>query len=150
MQVGLITFDRNATEQVAPTQDRYQVRAGLARAQLGPGTAIGEAVFLGLQAVAAATSGAAQGPAAGRKVLLSDGGKNGGRTTLEAATATAARAARIPVSTSAFRTPDGTVTIGGQTIPVPADYGALRALANDSGGRPLRRREPGPATQRLP
>jgi len=103
----------------------------LRQAQLGPGTAIGEAVFLCLQAAQGATTpGAAS---AARVVLLNDGANNAGRTPEQAA---AARATHVPVSTIAYGTPAGTVTIGGQTIAVPADYTALRALAQDSGGHP--------------
>ncbi len=124
-------MDRNAAEQVAPTQDRNAVQSALRQAQLGPGTAIGEAVFLCLQAAqGASTPGAAS---AARVVLLSDGANNAGRTPEQAA---AARATHVPVSTIAYGTPAGTVTIGGQTIAVPADYTALRALAQDSGGHP--------------
>ncbi len=131
VQVGLVTFDRNAAEQGAPTQDRNAVQTGLRQAQLGPGTAIGEAVFLCLQAAQATQPGA---PSTDRVVLLSDGANNAGRTPEQAAAA--ARAAHVPVSTIAYGTPAGTVTIGGQTIAVPADYTALRALAQDSGGHP--------------
>ena len=102
------------------------------QAQLGPGTAIGEAVFLCLQAAQGASTPGA--PSTARVVLLSDGGNNAGRTPEQAAAA--ARAAHVPVSTIAFGTPAGTVTIGGQTVAVPADYTALRALAQDSGGHP--------------
>jgi len=102
----------------------------LRQAQLGPDTAIGEAVFLCLQAAQGATTpGAAS---AARVVLLSDGANNAGRTPEQAAAA--ARAAHVPVSTIAYGTPAG--TIGGQTIAVPADYTALRALAQDSTGHP--------------
>ncbi len=132
VQVGLVTFDRNAAEQVAPTQDRNAVRTALRQAQLGPGTAIGEAVFLCLQAAQATTHPGA--PSTARVVLLSDGANNAGRTPEQAAAA--ARAAHVPVSTIAYGTPSGTVTIGGQSIAVPADDTALRALAQDSGGHP--------------
>lgn len=86
--------------------------AGAAR----PGTAICEAVFLG-PAGSCSSATAATTPGYHHR------GDCGTRRP-------------IPVSTIAFGTPDGTVTIGGQTNPVPADYSALRDLADDNGGRP--------------
>ncbi|MCU1535993.1 MAG: von Willebrand factor type, partial [Humibacillus sp.] len=41
----------------------------------------------------------------------------------------------VPVSTIAYGTPQGTVTVGGQLIPVPVDVNALAGLAQAAGGR---------------
>jgi Ca-activated chloride channel family protein len=46
----------------------------------------------------------------------------------------AAKQAGVPISTIAFGTPDGVVTIRGQSIPVPADPASMAQIASDSGG----------------
>ena len=96
---------------------------------LGPGTAIGDAVETSLAALG--ESRGSKIPA--RVVLLSDGGNTVGEGIATAAAN--AKVDGVPVSTIAYGTPDGTVTIEGQTIPVPADVDALRSLAVDSGGK---------------
>lgn len=129
LAVGVVSFDRTATVLTAPRQDHSLAVRAVAGLQAGPGTAIGDAVLLSLSALAAhppGTSGAA------RIVLMSDGGNNAGAT--PQAAATTARAAHIPISTIAFGTPQGTVTLEGQVIPVPADYPALADLATSTGG----------------
>jgi Ca-activated chloride channel family protein len=63
---------------------------------------------------------------------MSDGSNTVGRS-IEQAIA-AANTAKVPVSTIAFGTPNGTVTYEGQTIPVPADDAALAQIANQTGG----------------
>jgi Ca-activated chloride channel family protein len=71
--------------------------------------------------------------AGGTVVLLSDGDTTVGRSEDDAAR----RAAElgVPVSTIAFGTPDGTVTVGIQTVRVPVDAEALRRVAETTGGR---------------
>jgi Ca-activated chloride channel family protein len=66
-------------------------------------------------------------------VVLSDGASTTGRP--DDTAAQRARAARIPVSTIAFGTPGGTVVLGGETLTVPPDGPALRAIADATGGR---------------
>ncbi|HET9443965.1 MAG TPA: hypothetical protein VFO65_11615, partial [Acidimicrobiales bacterium] len=83
---------------------------------------------------AAPTDQGAGGPAEGAAiVLLSDGVTTVGRDT--AGAARAAAAAGIPVTTIAFGTDDGTVTVAGRTIPVPADPDAMAAVAEATSGR---------------
>jgi Ca-activated chloride channel homolog len=131
--VGLVTFAGGASMVVAPTQDHAQVRAAIDGVRLGPGTAIGEAVFSSLAGIAAVGDDSAGEPTPARIVLMSDGSNTGGRSPEDAARA--ATAAGVPVSTIAYGTADGTVTINGQTLRVPADADALRALAQGTGGQ---------------
>ncbi|MGH9285592.1 MAG: VWA domain-containing protein, partial [Acidimicrobiales bacterium] len=66
-------------------------------------------------------------------VVLSDGASTAGRP--DAIAAQRARTAGVPVSTIAFGTAAGTVVLGGETLPVPPDGPALRAIADATGGR---------------
>jgi Ca-activated chloride channel family protein len=129
-RLGLITFDGNARVLVAPTTDHAQVSQAIAGLVLGPRTAAGEAVYTALDTLAASNAG--QNDAA-RIVLMSDGATTSGRPV--ALAAEAARVAKIPVSTIAFGTDAGTVTIQGRTIPVPVDRDAMRSLAQTTGGK---------------
>ncbi|MEV0408937.1 VWA domain-containing protein [Actinoallomurus sp. NPDC050550] len=131
--VGLISFCGDASAVVAPTIDRDAIANGIDGLQLCKSTAIGEAVFTALQSIRSFDSRAGQDPPPGHIVLMSDGDNTSGRSTIEAAAA--AKAAKIPVSTIAFGTPGGTVTIDGETVPVPPSKTTLRNLAVDTGGK---------------
>jgi Ca-activated chloride channel family protein len=77
--VGVVTFDGRARLAISPTTRLDAVRRTIAREPtLGEGTAIGEAVFLGLDAIADAATRAENeesegAPPVGTIVLLSDG-----------------------------------------------------------------------------
>lgn len=134
--VGLVAFSGSASVVVAPTQDHAAVRSGVERLELGPSTAIGEAVFSSLQGIASVDgglSGVEEEPAPARIVLMSDGTNTTGRSPADAAAA--ATAAGVPVSTIAYGTADGTITVNGQTQPVPVDVESLRTLAEGTGGQ---------------
>ncbi|GAA4992849.1 VWA domain-containing protein [Kineococcus glutinatus] len=133
-EVGLVSFAGTASVQVAPTDDRAAVVEAIRRLQLGQGTAIGEAVAASV-ATATQVAGQAQGEGAApaRVVLLSDGSNTQGRS-LEDAVGVAASAG-VPVSTIAYGTADGTVTVDGQTVRVPVDADALAQLAAATGGQ---------------
>jgi Ca-activated chloride channel family protein len=139
IDLGLVAFDGGARLLVSPTTDRNTVLNAIEGLETGPGTAGGEAIYTALDAITAAlnpgstTDTAATGkrlPAA--IVLLSDGVTNKGRSILQAAQAAAD--AGVPVSTIAFGTPSGTVTVDRQTIPVPADNATMAKVAKISGG----------------
>lgn len=132
--VGLVAFAGSARLAVPPTPDREAVRTGIEALALGPGTAIGEAVYTSLDGIAAADVGTSgvEGPPPARVVLLSDGTNTEGRS--PEAAAEAARAAGVPVSTIAYGTPAGQVEVDGRSIPVPVDVDALAALAGATGG----------------
>ena len=133
VNVGLVTFAGSARVRVTPTTDRQQVQDAIESAALADGTAIGDAIDASLDALAdvpPAPDGAAV-PAA--IVLLSDGS-----TTMGVPNTSAARNAvdaGVPVSTIAFGTPNGTVTLNsGQVVSVPVDARALALIAQTTGG----------------
>lgn len=130
--VGLVAFDGSASLVVAPTTNHQAVDNGIRNLQVGPATAIGEAVFRSLEAVANFDQQADTNPPPARIVLLSDGANTAGRSPEQAAEA--ALAANIAVSTIAYGTPEGTVEVNGQLIPVPVDGPALERLAKTTRG----------------
>lgn len=135
INLGLVSFGGSASVLVPPTLDRDAVGTAIDKLQLEESTAIGEAVYRCLEAITTfgqtATARGDQAPPA-RIVLLSDGANNKGRSVTSAAAA--AKKAGVQVSTIAFGTDNGTVSYGGETIPVPADKAALAQLARDTGG----------------
>jgi Ca-activated chloride channel family protein len=136
INLGLISFARNANVLVAPTLDREPVKKAIDGLHLANYTAIGEAIFSSLDAIrvfAQATTAKGDKPPPARVVLLSDGSNTTGRS-IPAAIA-AARAAHVQISTIAFGTPNGTVTgENGEQVPVPADTAALSEIAAQTGG----------------
>jgi Ca-activated chloride channel homolog len=133
INVGLVLFNGNASLVVSPTTDRDAVSRGIDSAQLGERTAIGEAIYTCLDALKQlpAVKGV-QVPA--RIVLMTDGTTNAGRSNDEAAAAAAK--AKVPVSTIAFGTDSGTITIPQEpvAIPVPVDHAALQDISKTTGG----------------
>jgi Ca-activated chloride channel family protein len=130
--VGLVAFDGSASVVVAPTTDHQVVDTGIRNLETGPATAIGEAVFSSIEAIAGFDEQAGTNPPPSRIVLLSDGANTAGRSPEQAAQA--ALAAHIAVSTIAYGTPEGTVEVNGQLIPVPVDGPALEQLAKTTRG----------------
>ena len=136
MNVGLVAFDGVARIVVPPTQDRREVQQAIAALQLGPSTAIGEAIFAGLEAVEMVPPAEdEEEPAPGRIVLMSDGETTVGRPNEMGAEAAAE--AGVPVSTISFGTPDGEIVLEEEPLPVPVPVspGPLRDVADITGGR---------------
>jgi Ca-activated chloride channel family protein len=144
--VGVVTFDGRARLAISPTTRLDAVRRTIDREpSLGEGTAIGEAVFLGLDAIddaivrsrnEAEDPGTAVEPV-GTIVLLSDGDTTQGRPNDEAASE--ARDRNVTVHTIAFGTDGGSIVdpLGGGRIPVPVNRQALEQLAYQTDGRAL-------------
>jgi Ca-activated chloride channel homolog len=126
--VGLVSFNQGASVVVPPTTDHEALVAGLDRLHTRPQTAIGEAVFTSLQAIANLDPQAADDPPPAHIVLLSDGGNTTGRPVEQAAQA--ALDAHVPVSTIAYGTADGRLG----NLPVPVDTNVLRQLADSTKG----------------
>jgi len=141
VRVGLISFNGSATIQVTPTTDHDEVRDAVDRLELAESTAIGEAIFAGLDAIEIAQSDqVAAAEEAGEElppsqlVVMSDGETTAGRPDVEAAQA--AFDAGIPVSTIAFGTQGATIDIPGEgPVDVSVNEQALEAIADSTGGR---------------
>jgi len=131
--VGLVSFSGTAALVVPPTQDHAKVTQAVQDLTLDNGTAIGEAVFTSLGALKLLPGAPGLPAPPARIVLLSDGSNTVGRPVEQGVSA--ARDAGVPVSTIAFGTREGTVTIMRQTISVPVDREALQALADGTGGK---------------
>jgi Ca-activated chloride channel homolog len=143
--VGVIGFDGVARNLISPTTRIEAVRrvidGSINHSGLGEGTAIGEAVFLGIDAIEASGEETEDRPptseeAVGTIVVLSDGETTMGRSNDEAATA--ARSAGVPVHTIAFGTDAGTIMDPFEgAIPVPVNEDALAELARQTDGKAL-------------
>jgi Ca-activated chloride channel family protein len=148
--VGVVGFDGTARHLISPTTRidavRRVIEDSIDHGSLGEGTAIGEAVFAGIEAIesSAETGGesdaevapSSSGEAVGTIVVLSDGETTMGRSNDEAATA--ARSAGIPVHTIAFGTDAGTIQdpFAGE-VPVPVNEEALAELARKTDGKAM-------------
>lgn len=130
--VGLVSFSGRAGVVVPPTRDHAAVAAAVQGLELDEATAIGDAVLASLEAVSSVAVAPGAEPPPARIVLLSDGTNTAGRSLEDAAEQ--ARSQGVPVSTIAYGTPDGTVRVGGELIPVPVDADALERLAESTDG----------------
>jgi len=136
VRVGLESFSRSAQVITSPTVDHKAVSDGIDRLLLGTGTATGDAIYTALDALAAAndTAGASATQKGGSAiVLLSDGVPTVGRPVLGAAQDAANQG--VPISTIAFGTADGTVTVQGRMISVPADPDTMASIAETTNGK---------------
>lgn len=135
LNVGLVSFNGVAQIKVPPTQDHGQLKAAIDQLRLGERTAIGEAIFASLDAISAApAAGEDEEPIPARIVLMSDGSTTVGRPDAQASAT--AKKAGVPVSTIAFGTPGGTITIEGEPEPVSVavNSAALAEIANATDG----------------
>lgn len=141
INLGLIAFGGSALVLVSPTTNREATIAAIDKLQTIERTAIGEAIFTALQAIAtvgAVIGGADSAPPA-RIVLLSDGKENM-PTNPDAPKGafTASRTAKdqgVPISAISFGTPHGRVNLDGMDLQVPVADDTLKSVAELSGGK---------------
>jgi len=133
LNLGLVAFSGVAQVLVSPTTDHALLKRNIDNLELGPRTAIGEAIFASLNSIASVATEPGQAPPPGRIVLMSDGETTVGRANDLAVKA--ASDAKVPVSTIAFGTDDGYVVVEGRNIPVPVNRDALAQIADATGGR---------------
>ncbi len=140
LNVGVVSFAGTANVLVTPTQDHFAARTAVQNLQLSESTAIGEAIFTSLNALANAPADETGTQPPARIVLLSDGETTVGRPDAEAVDA--AKTAGVPVSTIAFGTKDGyivyddprTPVVESDPVKVPVGDENLRAIADATGG----------------
>lgn len=134
-KIGLVGFDDSGHTLAPPTTDHQSVIDALGRLQRGHGTAAGEGLFTALDDIKAATQDNAitSDRPYSAVVLLADGGNTIGRSLTDAAQAAADQ--KVPVFAIAYGTPDGTVDLGGQTVPVPSDPQSMADVARATGGQ---------------
>ncbi len=139
-RVGVVSFASAARLALPPTDDRTLVHTALADLVPGQGTAIGDAVELSVRtALKQRTTDGKVPPTA--VLMISDGARDGGRTT-PATAAQHAKTAHIPIYTIVLGTQNGVVhdTVPGGfrvDIKVPPSPQTLREISQVSGGRSL-------------
>jgi len=131
VSLGLVSFAGTAQVVVPPTAEHALLINAVERLGFRSQTALGEAIFASLEALATTLERRSEAPPAG-VVLMSDGASTAGRPESEAIRQ--AVAARVPESTIAFGTRVGTITVEGGEQPVPVDGTALRRIARETGG----------------
>ena len=146
VEVGLISFSGTVNVDQQPTLDRQRVARSIERLELNESTAIGDALYAGVNVLTSALDSNGDGDSGGEPqaspdsspgviVLMSDGETTFGRDTAEGGQIAAD--ANVPVFTIAFGTPRGEITdpATGQVIPVPAQPESLADVAEVSGGQ---------------
>ena len=132
--VGLVSFSRTAVVKVSPTKDHQQVLNAIDTLELGEGTAIGDAIVASLEAIKTVPADEEGTPPPAVIIVMSDGKTTYG--TPDVVATNRATAAGVTVSTIAFGTPEGTITLPSERSPVavPADREALARIAEATGG----------------
>ena len=141
INVGLVSFNGSAIVNVPPTTDRLAVKQAIDGLELKEKTAIGEAIYSSLEAIKLAPKAADDKEAVpARIVLMSDGSTTVGRP--DAIASREAKRQNVPVSTIAFGTDHGSITIAnpngsGEMVTQEVDVNteALQDIADDTGGK---------------
>jgi Ca-activated chloride channel homolog len=135
-RLGVISFNTRAEQVSEPTTDRAQVLSAIDALDIQGGTAMGDGLRLGIDAIRAPVVGTDGKPRRlpGAIVLLSDGASTTGEDPRKAASD--ARRFKIPIYAVALGTQDGMLRQpDGSMSPVPPDTATLETIARTTGGR---------------
>ena len=132
VRVGLVAFDETARVIIPPTTSKTVLDRAVDRLSLGPGTAIGEAIYTSMDLLESDVAADAK-DAGGSIVLMSDGDTTTGRP--EGPAAREAQRRGVKVNTVAFGTDHGSVVVDFIPVPVPVDREALRDIAETTDGK---------------
>ena len=117
-----------------PSTDRGMVLRMIGLLQPTKGTAMGDAITIGLSTIAQApTNGNNDHPAPALMIMLSDGTNTVGSDPLMAAQTAAQQ--KVPIYTIAFGTANGYVDLNGQRQNVAPDKSMLNQIAKVTGGK---------------
>ena len=138
MNLGIVSYAGTAQLLVSPTPDRSLATNAIDHLDLAQRTATGEGIYAAIQSIKNirdVLGGKDAAPPA--RIILESDGKQTVPTDLDDPRGgfTAARKAKeegIPISTISFGTPNGTVDIEGQNIPVPVDDASGRGARVDA------------------
>ncbi|OBI83593.1 VWA domain-containing protein [Mycobacterium sp. E740] len=140
INLGVIAYAGTATVLVSPTTNRDASKRAIDNLQVADRTATGEAIFTALSSISTvgAVIGGGDSPPPARIVLFSDGKETVPSNPDNPKGAfTAARAAKdqgVPISTISFGTPNGSVEVNNERVPVPVDDSGMKKIAQLSGG----------------
>ncbi|RAV15768.1 hypothetical protein DQP55_06365 [Mycolicibacterium sp. GF69] len=140
INLGVIAYAGTATVLVSPTTNRDASRRAIENLQVADRTATGEAIFTALSSISTvgAVIGGGDTPPPAHIVLFSDGKETVPNNPDNPKGAfTAARAAKdqgVPISTISFGTPNGSVEVDNERVPVPVDDEGMKKIAQLSGG----------------
>jgi Ca-activated chloride channel family protein len=135
-RLGLVSFNTRAEQASEPTTDRAQVLRAIDGLETQGGTAMGDGLRLGINAIRAPVTGTDRRPQRlpGAIVLLSDGASTKGEDPRKVAAD--AKRFKIPIYAVALGTPDGMLRQpDGSMSPVPPDTATLESIARQTGGR---------------
>lgn len=130
--VALVSLSGNPATRLGPTTDRGFANRAIDGLALQDSTAIGDAIYTALSAIAMAPRAGDGSVAPGAIVMLSDGMNTAGRSPLQGAAE--ARKAEVPIYTIAYGTENGSVDLDGKRERVPPDRELMQQIAQNSGG----------------
>jgi Ca-activated chloride channel family protein len=135
-RLGVISFNTRAEQISEPTTDRSQAMRAIDALKVQGGTAMGDGLRLGIQAIRTPVIGVDGRPhrLPGAIVLLSDGASTKGEDPRKVAAE--AKKYKIPIYAVALGTQNGTLKLkDGSSTPVPPDVSTLESIARETGGQ---------------
>ena len=134
--VSVVSLSGSPSSLSPPTTDHAMILQAIKSLDFENGTAIGDAINVGISTIAQAPAGNGDStPAPALMILLSDGGNTKGTDPIEAARSAADN--KVPIYTIAFGTMSGYVDMDGQRNNVAPDKATLSEIAQVTGGKAL-------------